>query len=140
MTVSATSSASSATSTPTVSKDQTGFNALSSEDFLKMMIVQLQNQDPLEPTKNEELLNQISQMRSLQSSTELGDVLKNLGSQEQLTSAASLIGKTISGTVSVNGNSKTVQGVVQRAFIQDGNAYVGVGSDQIALKDVQYVE
>ena len=140
MTVAATSSSSSSTATPTVASDKTGFNSLTSNDFLKMMIVQLQNQDPLEPTKNAEILNQISQMRSLQSSTELGDVLTNLGSQQELTSAASLIGKTISGTATVNGTSKSVQGVAQRAFVQGGDAYVGVGSDQVALKDISFVE
>ncbi len=141
MAVAATSSSSSSsTAPPVVSKDKTGFNALTSEDFLKMMIVQLKNQDPLEPTKNEELLNQISQMRSLQSSTELGDVLKNLSSQQELTSAASLLGKAISGTATVNGESKTIQGIADRAFIKDGDAYVGTGANEIALNDINYVE
>ena len=42
---------------------------LKTEDFIKMMITQLQNQDPMEPAKNEELLAQMSQIGQLQSST-----------------------------------------------------------------------
>ena len=42
---------------------------LKTEDFIKMMITQLQNQDPLEPAKNEELLAQMSQIGQLQSAT-----------------------------------------------------------------------
>jgi flagellar basal-body rod modification protein FlgD len=138
MTVTATSSS---TSAPTVSSDQTGFNGLSSENFLQMMIVQLKNQDPLQPTGNEELLNQISQMRSLQSNIELSDVLKSASSQQQLTSAASLIGKAVSGTVTgSDGNSQTVQGVVDRAFVRAGDAYVGVGTQEIPVKNVTDVQ
>jgi flagellar basal-body rod modification protein FlgD len=106
-----------------------------------MMIVQLQNQDPLEPTGNEELLGQISQMRSLQSSIELSEVLQSVSSQQQLTSAASLIGKTVSGTVPVgNGTSQTLEGVVERAFVKGGQAFVGVGSGEIAIENISYVE
>jgi flagellar basal-body rod modification protein FlgD len=138
MNVSATSSN---TTIPKLSREETGFNGLSSENFLEMMIVQLKNQDPLEPTGNEELLNQISQMRSLQSSIELSDVLKSVSSQQQLTSAASLIGKTVSGTVAgSNGTSQTVQGVVERAFVRGGEAYVGLGSREITVQNISSVE
>ena len=110
--------------TATVPRESSGFNALTSENFLKMMIVQLQNQDPLEPTGNEELLNQISQMRSLQSSIELSESLKSLSVQQKLGSAASLIGKTVSGTItSANGTQTTIKGAVQRAFTR-GSASV----------------
>lgn len=128
-------------SVPVVSQEETGFNALSAENFLEMMIVQLQNQDPLEPTGNEELLNQISQMRSLQSSTELSEVLTTVNSQQQLTSAASLIGRTVTGTASSNqGTEQTIEGVVERAFISDGQAYVGLESGDLALNNISHVE
>ena len=42
---------------------------LKAEDFIKMMVTQLQNQDPMEPAKNDELLAQMSQIGQLQSST-----------------------------------------------------------------------
>ena len=49
-----------------------------------MMITQLQNQDPLEPAKNQELLAQMSQIGQLQSSTQLQDSLKGLVLQNSL--------------------------------------------------------
>jgi flagellar basal-body rod modification protein FlgD len=131
----------SSSAAPTVSPRETGFNALSSEDFLKMMLAQLQNQDPFEPTGNEELLNQISQMRSLQSGIELSEVLESLGSQQQLTSAAALIGKTITGTITgADGKVQTVEGLVERAFVRGGEAFVAIGFAEIAIENVTDVE
>lgn len=127
--------------TRTVSPESTGFNALTSENFLQMMIVQLQNQDPLEPTGNEELLNQISQMRSLQSGIELSETLKSLGAQQKLGSAASLIGKTVSGTVAGgNGQQIPIEGKVERAFIRGGEAFVGLSNGEIAMENISAVE
>ncbi len=127
--------------TPLVSPESTGFNALSSESFLEMMIVQLQNQDPLEPTGNEELLNQISQMRSLQSSIELSEVLKSVSSQQKLGSAAALIGKTVSGTITAsNGTQTTIEGNVERAFVKGGEAFVGTSNGEIAVENISSVE
>src|SRR5262245_59397869 len=41
-------------------KIQSKHSALKAEDFINMMVTQLQNQDPLEPAKNSELLAQMS--------------------------------------------------------------------------------
>src|SRR5213594_972790 len=61
--------------------------SLKPEDFIKMMITQLQNQDPMEPAKNEELLAQMSQIGQLQSSTDLQMSLKTLVMQNNIGSA-----------------------------------------------------
>jgi flagellar basal-body rod modification protein FlgD len=82
---------------------------LKTEDFIKMMITQLQNQDPLEPAKNQELLAQMSQIGQLQSATSLQESLKGLVLQNQIGSAASLIGKTVQG---LDDDNETVTGLV----------------------------
>src|SRR4051812_42152152 len=51
---------------------------LKAQDFIKMMVTQLQNQDPMEPAKNSELLAQMSQIGQLQSSTSLNESLKSM--------------------------------------------------------------
>jgi flagellar basal-body rod modification protein FlgD len=82
---------------------------LKTEDFIKMMITQLQNQDPLEPAKNQELLAQMSQIGQLQSSTTLQESLRSMVMQNQIASAANLIGKLVQGMDDYN---ETVAGVV----------------------------
>lgn len=137
MNVSATGSTGSSTTDSTQASP--GLGGLTSEDFLQMMITQLQNQDPLEPTGNDELLNQISQMRSLQSNIELGDTLNSITNNQQLSSAASFIGKTIGATVPTAAGSREVSGVVTRAYVADGQAFVGVGDDSVPVSGVHTI-
>ena len=66
-------------------------------DFIKMMITQLQNQDPLQPTSNQDLLSQMSQIGQLQSSTDLQTSLQTMTLQNSLSSAGNLIGKMVTG-------------------------------------------
>jgi len=100
---------------------------LKTEDFIKMMITQLQNQDPLEPAKNGELLQQMSQIGSLQASestqssiknltTGFQDALKGISLQTQLGSAASLIGKNVQG---FDPDQKLVKGNVTSIRVVD---------------------
>jgi flagellar basal-body rod modification protein FlgD len=116
-----------------VDKDKTGFNALTSEDFLKLLVTQLQNQDPTAPIGNEELLNQLSMMRSLQSNLELGEAVKSVSNNQNLSMAASFIGRGIIGTLE---DGTAVQGVVDSAFLADGDAYVKVEGQSVPLANV----
>ena len=95
---------------------------LKTEDFIRMMVTQLQNQDPLEPAKNQELLAQMSQIGQLQSANTLQDSLKGMVLQNQIGSASSLIGKTVQGLDSAD---EPVTGLVNS---------VKVGSDGVSLE------
>src|SRR5256885_9535440 len=88
---------------------------LKSEDFIKMMVTQLQNQDPLEPAKNDQLLAQMSQIGQLQSSTQLQDSLKGLVIQNQIGAAGNLIGKNVQG---MDDQNNDVHGVVNSVRVQ----------------------
>src|SRR3954463_13996332 len=88
---------------------------LKTEDFIKMMVTQLQNQDPMEPAKNEELLAQMSQIGQLQASTDLQSSLKSMVMQNNIASAGNLIGKQIQG---LDENGDPVQGLVNSVRVQ----------------------
>ncbi|HEX6984805.1 MAG TPA: flagellar hook capping FlgD N-terminal domain-containing protein [Planctomycetaceae bacterium] len=133
MPVSGVTSNSTATVVP---KDRTGFNALTSEDFLKILVTQLQNQDPTQPVGNDELLNQLSMMRNLQANLELGEAMKAVTSNQNLATASSFIGKTVKGT---DAAGKAVTGKVDSAFVADGQAYVRVGGTAVSLTSVSEV-
>lgn len=119
-----------------VSPDQQGFAALDSNTFLKLLITQLQNQDPLNPTSNEDLVNQLSAMRSLQANLEMTNALKSITSNQQLSTAATFIGKTVTGTA---GDQTSITGVVDRAFTRDGEAYLAIGDKELSLTNVESV-
>lgn len=110
-----------------------GFAALTSQDFMKMLLAELKNQDPTEPVKNSDLLQQISQMQSLQSNVELKSTLSDFANDQQLSSGAALLGKTVTGT---DANKNAVNGVADRVFTQNGTLMIGVGSSTVSIANV----
>lgn len=129
---SSTSSSSNTSTTPPA----TGLSALTPEDFLKLLITQLQNQDPTQPMDNGQLLSQLSSMQSLQSNIDLRTTLDGLTLNQQLSEGASLIGKTITGT---DGNNNSVSGVVDHVAVRSGVSYVGFGTTEIPVSSVNKV-
>jgi len=127
---------SSGTDVKIVDSEKTGFAALTSDDFMKLLLTQLQNQDPSEPTSNEELLNQLSSMQSLASSIELGDTLEEIISNQQLTDGANFLGSLVTGDTD---EGEQVSGVVDRVVMREGKAYLGLGEREIPVRNVTEV-
>src|SRR2546423_12345302 len=69
-----------------------GYN-LKPADFIKMMVTQLQNQDPLQPQGSDQLLAQMSQIGQLETSTELQSSMKTMMTQSQIGAAANVKGE-----------------------------------------------
>ncbi len=136
MEVNSTTTNGGATAVNIVDADKTGFAALTSEDFMTLLLTQLQNQDPSEPTSNEELLNQLSSMQSLASSIELGDTLKEIISNQQLTDGANFLGSLVTGDTDDN---EQVSGVADRVIMREGTAYLGIGVQEVPVRNVTEV-
>ena len=65
-----------------VAKDgKTGFAALGQADFIKLMTVQLQQQDPFEPVDNKEMLAQMAQFSSLAGIDGVNTTLQQISSK-----------------------------------------------------------
>ena len=66
------------------------------KEFLLLFTTQLQNQNPLDPMKNEEFVAQLAQFSQLEATTSMSESLNGLvGSlqKERMLTGASLIGK-----------------------------------------------
>src|SRR5580692_3094727 len=120
---SSTSSSSSTGSSTSAKSALTGFAALTSQDFMTMLLAELKNQDPTQPVSNADLLQQLSQMESLQSNVELNSTLTSLSSNQQIASGASFLGKVVTGTDS---NKKPVSGLADSVSMQNGTVTIGV--------------
>ena len=114
--------------TPSASSNRSTLNA---NDFIKLMITQLQNQDPTAPAKSSELLSQVSQIGQLQSSTQLQTVLTGLVTQGQIGSAGNLIGKVVQG---VDDQNNEIHGVVDSVRVSQNQVYLELHSG----KEVQF--
>lgn len=95
-----------------------GFSALSSEEFMKIIFTELQNQDPMKPNDSSALLDQMSSLRSIQSDMDLSKQLQLLVTQNQLASAGNLIGEFVSGLTF--GNQRASGWVVSISRTADG--------------------
>ena len=84
---------------------------LGKDDFLKLLITQLQNQDPTSPMENTEFISQMAQFSSLEQITNMSSSFAKMASFINSSEAASTLGKT----VELNIGDATVQGIVEGA-------------------------
>ncbi len=114
-----------------------GLNGMKAEDFLSIMVKELQQQDPFEPTSSKDLINQIGQVSSIQSNMELIQTLKDLSLNQKLSAASSLLGKLILGR-SEDGDE--VNGVVTAVKREGDKIYIELDSGQrLSIDDVLQV-
>lgn len=69
--------------------------SLGQSDFLKLITVQLANQDPMEPMDDTSFIAQMAQFSALENSTQLSKEFAKLRTTTDLTSASNLIGKEV---------------------------------------------
>jgi flagellar basal-body rod modification protein FlgD len=111
---------------------------LNATDFINLMVTQLQNQDPLQPTDSSQLLSQMSQIGQLQASTSLQTTLSQIMMQSQLTSAGNLIGKHVTG---MDAQGNTFKGVVNSVKMKSDGVYVELDTNQeLSLSQVNAID
>jgi len=103
------------------------FSGMSSDDFMKIVLSELSKQDPLKPNDTSALIQQISQIRSIQSDIDLSSTLKSLVKDDQFSTAAGLIGTNISGLTETN---LRVTGVVTAVSRTDNGAVLTLFSGE----------
>ncbi len=109
------------------------FQDVGIDKFLKLMIAELQNQDPLNPMDNAQMLQQIGQMRQIASSDKLTETLASVLLGQNVSTAGALIGKTIRG---LDSKGEHVTGLVDGISIADGKPVLNVGTSAVDLKNV----
>jgi len=98
---------------------QTANEAGSAERFLKLLVAQMQNQDPLNPTDNAQVTSQLAQINTVNGIEKLNTTV--LGLSSQFTNLQAL------QSVSLVGRDITVQG--NRMWVEDGQ---GVGGFELS--------
>lgn len=122
---------------PSGAAAQNAFSSLSSEQFTKIIFSELSNQDPLQPSDSNALLQQLSSLRTIQSDMDLSDKLTSLVAQNQLASASGLIGKSVSG---IDPNGSRQNGVVQSVVrTSDGAVLRLPGGVSINMNNVDQI-
>jgi len=123
-------------STDTMSTNGTSTTGTSASDlqatFLKLLVTQLQNQDPTSPVDSSQMTTQLAQINTVSGISQLNTTLTSLASQltaEQQTQSANLVGST----VLTPGSSVTVSNGAITPF---GVTLTGAASDvQVSVKN-----
>ena len=132
-----TTSTPASTSSATTSGATNSLNSLSASDFLNLMITELQNQDPLDPTDESEIMAQTASLSQITASTQLTSTLDSMQISQNLTGAASLIGANITG---LDPNGKSVSGMVSSVTVSGGEAQLQVGNSVVSLSNVETIQ
>lgn len=117
-----------------INEERTVSSDLDKQAFLKLLMTQLQYQDPLDPMDNTQFVSQMAQFSALEQMQNLNTTMTN-------SQAFSLIGKGVyASTLDSSTNTYTeVVGVVDSVTIISGNPYLVVGEEVISYSDVQQV-
>lgn len=111
---------SSVTATPSATTNQA--SNLGLEDFMKILLTQLQYQDPLKPMDNQEFMAQIAQFTSLEQTQQLNDKLDQLITNQAALQSVGLIGRT----VDISTTTGQVTGTVASLSLQGDSPQISV--------------
>jgi flagellar basal-body rod modification protein FlgD len=127
---------SSSTSGTSGSSPSDPFGTVNLSDFMTLMIAQLQNQDPTDPVSNSDLLQQIGDMETIESNTQLNSTLTGLSLSDSLTAGSIMLGQFVAGTDSTGA---AAQGTVDSVSVLNGQTLLNVGTQSVPLANVTQV-
>lgn len=106
-------------------------NNLGKDDFLKILVAQMGNQNPMEPTSDTEFIAQLAQFSVLEQ-------MQSLNSGFMRSQAYSLIGKTVyvARPAEDGSGDEVICGRVDGVVRQDGIDYLMVSDDLYAVSEV----
>jgi flagellar basal-body rod modification protein FlgD len=120
--------------TATQQTDTVPGSNLGKQDFLKLLMAQLQNQDPLKPMDDSQMIAQMAQFSALESTQNLTSVIQQSANMQTVTQAGALIGKYIQAQ---QADGTTVSGAVSGVTFESTN---GMEAPTLLVdgKDVDY--
>ncbi len=120
--------------TPTTTAKKT---ALNSNDFMKLLSVQFQHQDPMKPMEDTAFIAQMAQFSSLEQSNSLVQQMTQLNTQQSITAANSYLGRQVTLD---DGKGGIVTGQVGGVELAGGTPRLIVGDYTYPLSAVLLVE
>lgn len=111
-------------------------NALGKDAFLRILVTQMKNQDPLEPLKDTEFIGQMAQFSSLEQLTNLNktmDQFMGVQSKKSLADYADLMGNKVYWEQTKDGQPQSGHGIVQALSMKNGEILVELEQQDIKI-------
>lgn len=119
---------------------KTGNQILGKDDFLKILLAQLENQDPLNPMEDKDFIAQMASFSSLEQMMNIANLMQQwmqVSSRDALLRYSEWIGKTVHWQE----GDATMSAVVKSVTQKDGNIVLGLDNGStIAADAVMTVE
>jgi len=113
---------------------QTKEQEMGKEDFLKLLVAQMENQDPLNPSSNEDMVMQLAQFSSIEQTELMNNNLETFIQDNTMGMASSMIGQQIEAA---NPDSGVItKGVVSQVNISGKGTKLVVGNTQVDLENL----
>ncbi|MBP1931504.1 flagellar hook assembly protein FlgD [Ammoniphilus resinae] len=107
-------------------------NQMGKEDFLKILVAQIQHQDPMQPMQDREFIAQMTQFSSLEQMINLNKTLTDFTKTQNLNTYAAAIGKEISWMDEETQTSE--KGIVSGVTAKDGAFYYIVDNQKVPVE------
>lgn len=111
-----------------------GIGSVSQDQFLQLLIAQLQNQDPLNPVSNDQFIQQVTSLNTLSGIQSLNANFSEMLKLQQITQGADLIGKKV--TYLQAGSATPQTGTVSSLKVNDGKVNLLIGTTSITLDQI----
>jgi flagellar basal-body rod modification protein FlgD len=108
---------------------------LGQDDFLKLMVTQFTNQDPLNPMKDTEYIAQMTSFTSLEQTKSMSGEISKLRTDSQTLQATSLLGKSVALPGATDKDPQIV-GTVTAVQIKEGKPMIVVNDTPYELSSV----
>lgn len=109
---------------------------VSRDDFMKILVTELSNQDPLEPMDNSQFLDQLIGLQTLEQSAAMTDNLRSFQNFMEMSYGSSLVGKSVKA---LGNDGTTIEGVVSKVVLENGKASVVVGNQKVPVSAVREI-
>jgi flagellar basal-body rod modification protein FlgD len=110
---------------------------LNQDDFLRLLTVQLQNQDPLKPMEEADFMGQMAQFASLEQTRELNKNFASFTQAQSLNSAQIYLGRKVTLT---DPSGAAVSGLVSAVKLNGGIAQIVIDGKTYATDTVTEIE
>ncbi|MCL2000236.1 MAG: hypothetical protein FWG74_02265 [Planctomycetes bacterium] len=100
---------------------------VTSQNFLKLLVTQLQNQDPLNPQSDLDFTAQLAQLQALDEQMAMTKAMQSLRKDTLLQAGTGMIGKYVTG---LDDSGSTATGLVSRLVQAEGNVYIELANKQ----------
>ena len=108
---------------------------LGKDAFLQLLVAQMQNQDPLKPTDNTQMVTELAQFTTIEE-------LQNLSSSMDNSNAFTLVGKNViieEGKSTDATTTNKIGGFVEYVQVVDGKAMLSIGGKLYDYEDLDTV-